>query len=288
MPAIPPVQSWYHEATGSFTHLVRDPGGAAAAVIDPVLDFDPSSGRLGTTFIEPVAEYVERERLDLVWILETHAHADHLSAGGWLKNRTGACLGAGQGIREVQARFAEFYNLGNDFVADGRQFDRLFADGEVFSLGALPIRVLATPGHTNDSVTYLAGDAAFIGDTLFAPDYGTARCDFPGGSAADLHASIQRLFELDGETRLFLCHDYPPGGRDPEASFTVNEQRAGNVQLKDATDLEQFVALRESRDATLDVPQLILPALQVNIRGGRLPEPESNGTRYLKIPLDRL
>jgi glyoxylase-like metal-dependent hydrolase (beta-lactamase superfamily II) len=281
MTAVPQVRSWYHEATGSFTHLLRDPAGTAAAVIDPVLDFDPASGRLGTAFIEAVAEHVVQDGLDLAWILETHAHADHLSAAAWLRNRTGARLGVGQGIREVQERFAGFYNLGEEFV-------RLFADGDEFSLGELAIRVLATPGHTSDSVTYLAGDAAFIGDTLFAPDYGTARCDFPGGSAADLHGSIQRLFELDGATRLFLCHDYPPGGRDPVASFTVDEQRSGNVHLKDAGDLESFVALREGRDATLDVPQLILPALQVNIRGGRLPEPESNGTRYLKIPLDRL
>ena len=288
MSAIPQVRSWYHEPTGSFTHLVRDPGGPAAAVIDPVLDFDATSGRLGTTFIEAVAEQVERDRLDLVWILETHAHADHLSAAAWLRNRTGARLGVGQGIREVQARFAEFYNLGPDFVADGSQFDRLFADGDQFSLGALTIRVVATPGHTSDSVTYVAGDAAFIGDTLFAPDYGTARCDFPGGDAADLHDSIQRIFGFGGDTRLFLCHDYPPDGREPVASFTVDEQRSGNVHLKKAEDREAFVALREGRDATLDAPQLILPALQVNIRGGRLPEPESNGTRYLKIPLDRL
>ncbi len=288
MPPTPEVRSWYHEPTGSFTHLLREPEGTAAAVIDPVLDFDPASGNLGTAFIEAVARQVEQDRLDLVWILETHAHADHLSAAAWLKNRTGARLGAGQGIREVQARFAGFFNLGRDFVADGRQFDRLFADGDVFPLGELPVHVMATPGHTGDSVTYLAGDAAFIGDTLFAPDYGTARCDFPGGSATDLHASIQRIFALDDDTRLFLCHDYPPDARDPQASFTVAEQRSGNVHLEDPTDRAAFVALRESRDADLDVPRLILPALQVNIRGGRLPEPESNGTRYLKIPLDRL
>lgn len=282
------VQSWYHEPTGSFTHLLRDSGSRAAAVIDPVLDYDAASGRLGTGFLEPLAAAIEGDRLELAWILETHAHADHLSAAAWLKGRAGGRLGAGQGIREVQARFADLYNLGDEFVPDGRQFDRMFAEGDVLPLGELDIRVMATPGHTSDSVTYVADDVAFIGDTLFAPDYGTARCDFPGGDAGDLYASIQRLLDLPDHTKLYLCHDYPPGGRGPIASFTVAEQRQDNVHLRQAADKEAFVALRESRDAELDVPLLILPALQVNIRAGRLPEPESNGTRYMKIPLDRI
>ncbi len=284
----PLVQSWYHEPTGSFTHLLRDSGSRAAAVIDPVLDYDAASGRLGTAFLEPLAAAIEGDRLELAWILETHAHADHLSAAAWLKGRAGGRLGAGQGIREVQARFADLYNLGDEFVPDGRQFDRMFAEGDVLPLGGVDIRVMATPGHTSDSVTYVAGDVAFIGDTLFAPDYGTARCDFPGGDAGDLYASIQRLLDLPDQTKLYLCHDYPPGGRGPKASFTVAEQRQDNVHLRQAADKEAFVALRESRDAELDVPLLILPALQVNIRAGRLPEPESNGTRYMKIPLDRI
>lgn len=288
MPAKPLVQSWYHEPTGSFTHLLRDSESRAAAVIDPVLDYDPASGRLGTAFLEPLAEAIDRDRLDLAWILETHAHADHLSAAAWLKGRAGGRLGAGQGIREVQARFADLYNLGDGFVPDGRQFDRLVADGDVLPLGGLSIRVMATPGHTSDSVAYITGHVAFIGDTLFAPDYGTARCDFPGGDAAQLFDSIQRLLDLPPETALYLCHDYPPGGREPTASFTVAEQRQGNVHLLQATDQDAFVALREGRDASLDVPLLILPALQVNIRAGCLPEPEANGTRYLKIPLDRI
>ncbi len=284
----PLVQSWYHEPTGSFTHLLRDSGSRAAAVIDPVLDYDAASGRLGTAFLEPLAAAIEGDRLELAWILETHAHADHLSAAAWLKGRAGGRLGAGQGIREVQARFADLYNLGDEFVPDGRQFDRMFAEGDVLPLGGVDIRVMATPGHTSDSVTYVADDVAFIGDTLFAPDYGTARCDFPGGDAGDLYASIQRLLDLPDHTKLYLCHDYPPGGRGPKASFTVAEQRQDNVHLRQAADKEAFVALRESRDAELDVPLLILPALQVNIRAGRLPEPESNGTRYMKIPLDRI
>jgi glyoxylase-like metal-dependent hydrolase (beta-lactamase superfamily II) len=288
MSSEPQVQSWYHEPTGSFTHLLRDSESRAAAVVDPVLDYDPASGRLGTSFLEPLAATIDRDRLELVWILETHAHADHLSAAAWLRERAGGRLGAGQGIREVQARFADFYHLGADFVPDGRQFDRLFAEGDILPLGGLRIRVMATPGHTSDSVAYIAGNAAFIGDTMFAPDYGTARCDFPGGDAADLFRSIQRLLELPPETALYLCHDYPPDGRAPRASFTVAEQRQGNVHLQQAPDPESFVALRNKRDAGLDVPQLILPALQVNIRAGCLPEPEANGTRYLKIPLDRM
>lgn len=286
MPTTPEVRGLYHEPTSTFSYVVWDPDTRAAAIIDPVLDFDPAAARTDTASAAALLAIVARERLDLEWILETHAHADHLSAAAYVHQCSGAPVGIGAGISAVQATFREIYNLGADFPTDGRQFDRLFADGESFALGGLAVEVLATPGHTSDSVTYLVGDAAFIGDTLFAPDYGTARCDFPGGDEATLFRSVQRLYGLPAATRLFLCHDYPPEGRQPRCEWSVAEQRAANLHIRADTREQDFVALRSARDKTLSMPALIIPSVQVNIRAGRLPEPDDNGTRYLRVPLD--
>jgi glyoxylase-like metal-dependent hydrolase (beta-lactamase superfamily II) len=286
--ARPLVESFFHADTGTFTHVVHEGDGGSAAIVDPVLDYDAVSARTSTGSADAVLAFVRAHALRVEWILETHAHADHLSAGGVLREATGARLAIGRGITDVQARFAELFGLGDDFHADGRQFDRLFDDGDVFRIGALEVRVLATPGHTGDGVSYLVGDAVFVGDTLFAPDLGTARADFPGADAAMLFASIQRLLSLPGSTRLYLCHDYPPPGRGPMAQTTVAEQGAANRHVGSDADAGAYVALRTARDATLPVPRLILPALQVNIRGGRLPEPDANGIRYLRLPLDVL
>ena len=286
--ARPLVGSFFHADTGTFTHVVHEGEGGAAAIVDPVLDYDAASAHTSTASADAVLAFVRAHALRVEWILETHAHADHLSAGGVLRDATGARLAIGRGITDVQARFAALFGLGEDFHADGRQFDRLFDDGDVFRIGALEARVLATPGHTGDGVSYLVGDAAFVGDTMFAPDLGTARADFPGADAATLFSSIRRLLALPGSTRLFLCHDYPPAGRGPMAQTTVAEQRAANRHVGSDADIDAYVALRTARDATLPVPKLILPALQVNIRGGRLPEPDANGIRYLRLPLNAL
>jgi glyoxylase-like metal-dependent hydrolase (beta-lactamase superfamily II) len=283
----PEVRALYHEPTSTFSYVVWDPETREAAIIDPVLDYDGVAGRTGTTSAAALLAIVESEGLRLCWILETHAHADHLSAAGFLRKCTGIPVGTGAGIVSVQTTFSEFYNLGPGFPTDGRQFDRLFEGGDRVALGRLEIEVLETAGHTSDSVTYLVGDAAFVGDTLFAPDFGSARCDFPGGDAATLYRSVQRLYRLPPETRLFLCHDYPPDGRTPRCEWSVAEQRETNIHIDARTSEEAFVALRRERDATLSMPALILPAVQVNIRAGDLPEPESNGTRYLRVPLDR-
>jgi glyoxylase-like metal-dependent hydrolase (beta-lactamase superfamily II) len=288
MAASPEVRGFYHEPTSTFSYVAWDPATRDAVIIDPVLDYDGASGRTDTASAASLLAIVEREDLAVRWILETHAHADHLSAAAFLRERTGAPVGIGRGITAVQANFREIYNLGADFPVDGRQFDRLLADGERIGLGTLEIEVVATPGHTDDSVTYLLGDAAFVGDTLFSPDYGSARCDFPGGDAARLFASVQRLYRLPPGTRLFLCHDYPPGGREPRCEWSVAEQRARNIHINAETREADFVAMRTERDAGLNMPALIIPAVQVNIRAGRLPDPEDNGKRYLRIPLDTL
>jgi glyoxylase-like metal-dependent hydrolase (beta-lactamase superfamily II) len=288
MATAPEVRGLYHEPTATFSYVVWDPATRQAAVIDPVLDYDGAAGRTGTASAAALLAIIESERLEPRWILETHAHADHLSAAAFLHERTGAAVAIGRGITSVQANFRDIYNLGADFPVDGRQFDRLFADGERFMLGEIEVEVIATPGHTDDSVTYLVGDAAFVGDTLFAPDYGTARCDFPGGDAARLFASVQRLYALPAETRLFLCHDYPPEGRAPRCEWSVAEQKAGNIHISADTREADFVRMRTERDAGLKMPALIIPSVQVNIRAGRLPEPEDNGRRYLRVPLDTI
>jgi len=288
MAKAPQVRGLYHQPTSTFSYVAWDPGTHRAAIIDAVLDYDGAAGRTGTDTAAALLAIVAAERLEVEWVLETHAHADHLSAANYLHQRTGAPVGTGAGVTAVQSTFGEIYNLGPDFATDGRQFDRLFADGETFELGSLAVEVLATPGHTSDSVTFLIGDAAFVGDTLFSPDYGSARCDFPGGDAATLFRSVQRLYRLPPATRLFLCHDYPPDGREPRCEWSVAEQREGNIHIDANTPEGDFVAMREARDKTLGMPALIIPSIQVNIRAGRLPEPDNNGTRYLRVPLDIL
>ena len=289
----PLVTPFFHAQSHTFAYLVRDPASRAAAIIDPCLDFDPKAGRTGTASAQALLDAVRAEGLEVGWILETHAHADHLSAGHWLKRQLpGARLAIGEGIREVQKTFRAIFNLGADPISggvpvDGTPFDHLFADEERFAIGGVEVRVIAVPGHTNDSVAYLAGDALFTGDSLFMPDGGTARCDFPGGSAARLYASIQRLYALPDATRVFVCHDYGPGGRPEACETTIGAQKAANIHVRDGVDEATFVAMREARDATLEMPTLILPAVQVNIRAGELPPPEANGVRYLKLPIDQ-
>lgn len=283
----PEVEAFHDKATSTFTYVVHAGEGTAAAIIDPVLDFDPVGARTSTQSADAVLTFVRAHGLQVEWILETHAHADHLSAAGYLRDALGARVAIGRGIVAVHERFKALFGLGDEFVADGRQFDRLFADGDTFAIGALSARALATPGHTDDSLTYVIGDAAFVGDTVFAPETGTARTDFPGGDAARLYASIQRILALPEGTRLFLCHDYPEG-RAPLAETSIPAQAQHNVHVGGGVAEADFVARRRARDATLPPPRLILPALQVNIRGGRLPEPDGNGIRYLRLPLDQL
>jgi glyoxylase-like metal-dependent hydrolase (beta-lactamase superfamily II) len=285
----PRVLPFFHTGTSTWSYVVADEATGAAAIIDPVLDFDVASGRTSTAFAQQLVDAVRERRYDVRWLLETHAHADHLSAAQWLKTQfPGAPLAIGEGIRRVQEAFRPVYNLGNDFRVDGSQFDRLFVDGERFAVGSLPARVIAVPGHTSDSSAYLIGDALFTGDSLFMPDGGTARCDFPGGDAATLYRSIRRLYtELPDETRVFVCHDYGPGGRAVACETTIAAQKQSNIHLREDTDEAAFVQMRTKRDATLAMPALMLPAVQVNIRAGALPAPEANGVRYLKLPLDR-
>lgn len=281
----PRIQAFFDEATFTVTYLVSDPGSGEAAVIDPVLDYDHRSGRVSTASADRVLQAIAEQGLALRWILETHAHADHLSAAPYLKARTGAPVAIGEHIREVQAIFAPVFHA-LDVAGDGREFDRLLRDGEVLALGALQIQVLHTPGHTPACVSYRVGDAVFVGDTLFMPDYGTARADFPGGSARQLYRSIRRLLALPPETRLFLCHDYLAPGREAYAwETTVAAQRARNVHVHEGVDEDAFVALREKRDATLAAPALLLPSVQVNMRAGRLPPAEADGVSYLRIPV---
>jgi glyoxylase-like metal-dependent hydrolase (beta-lactamase superfamily II) len=287
IPLRPAVTPYFHADSGTWTYLVADPTTDEALVIDPVLDFDAKSGRTATTAIQSVLEAVKAQGLRLRWVLETHAHADHLSAGAWLCGQLpGAKLGIGEGIRQVQETFRSIFNLGADFPVDGSQFDCLFVDGETFMLGGLECEVIATPGHTNDSVSYRIGDALFVGDSLFMPDGGTARCDFPGGDAARLFRSIHRLYALPDDTRVFVCHDYGPGGRPVACETSIGEEKRGNIHVRDGVNEQDYVVVRTTRDKTLAVPALLLPSVQVNIRGGRLPPPEDNGVRYLKLPLD--
>lgn len=284
----PSITPFLHQQSNTFCYLVLDPATREAAIVDPCLDYDPRSGRTGTASVEIVDAALRAQGASLRWILETHAHADHLSAAPWLKQaHPGATLCIGEGIRSVQETFRTVFNLGDALRVDGSQFDRLFADGEHFSLGMIEARVIAVPGHTSDSLAYLIGDALFTGDSLFMPDGGSARCDFPGGDAALLYRSIQRLFELPDTTRVFICHDYGPNGRELRCETTIATQKRENIHLRQGTSETEFVAKRRARDATLDMPTLILPAVQVNIRAGALPEPEGNGVRYLKIPLDQ-
>jgi glyoxylase-like metal-dependent hydrolase (beta-lactamase superfamily II) len=283
----PLVQSFHDGATGTVSHVVHAGQGTVCAVIDPVLDYEPRAGRTGDDSIGRLARFLADHALTLDWILETHVHADHLSGAQRLKERCGGRVAIGANVVAVQRHFAAVFNPGADFAADGRQFNHLFAEGERFAIGDLAGAVMFTPGHTPDSVTYVVGDAAFVGDTLFMPDGGVARCDFPGGDAEELHRSIERILSLPPETRVFVCHDYMPCGREPRWQTTVAEERAGNIHYA-GLDAASFVAKRRARDATLEPPTLIIPAVQVNMRAGHLPAPEANGARYLKVPIDRM
>lgn len=283
----PQIRSFFDEATFTVSYVVRDPGSKACAIIDSVLDYDPAAGRTSHGSADALAAYVRDEGLEVVWQLETHAHADHLSAAPYLQDALGGRLAIGERITRVQDTFGKLFNAGSDFARDGRQFDHLFEDGERFTIGGLEAIALHTPGHTPACMSYVIGDAVFVGDTLFMPDYGTARCDFPGGDAATLYRSIRRLLALPDATRVFLCHDYKAPGRDTFVwETTIGVQRTSNVHVHEGVTEAEFVALREARDRTLDMPRLILPSVQVNMRGGHLPEPEANGIRYLKIPID--
>lgn len=288
-PAAVQVRSFFDEATFTVTHVLSDPASGKAAIIDSVLDFDPASGRTSTSSADALIAYIREQDLEVEWLLETHAHADHLSAAPYLQEQLGGKLAIGRHILTVQETFGKIFNEGTRFARDGSQFDHLFDEGDRFSVGSIPAIALHVPGHTPADMAYVIGDTVFIGDTLFMPDYGSARADFPGGDAHVLYRSVRRLLSLPESTRLFLCHDYKAPGRNTYAwETTVAEQRSGNVHLHDGISEDDFVAMRKARDATLDMPRLILPSIQVNMRGGHFPEPEANGTRYLKLPLDIL
>ena len=285
----PHVEVFFDPATFTYSYVVTDPTSKRCAIIDSVLDYDPAAGRTSYASADRLIAYVREQHLHVDWLLETHVHADHLSAAPYLKRELGGQLAIGENITVVQNTFGKLFNAGTEFATDGRQFDHLFKDGDTFQIGSLEARAIHTPGHTPACMTYLIGDAGFVGDTLFMPDYGTARCDFPGGDARTLFQSIHRLFSLPDDTRLFMCHDYKaPGRGDFRFQTTVAEQRAHNVHVHEGIGEAEFVAMRSARDATLGMPMLILPSVQVNMRAGQLPPAEANGTRYLKIPLDVL
>lgn len=283
----PTIAGFFDEKTYTITYVVHDPATNEAAIIDSVLDYAPNSGRTSFGSADLIIEYVETNDLKVMWLIETHAHADHISAAPYLQEKLGGKLGIGKDIVRVQEVFGKLFNAGTDFERDGSQFDHLFADGETFKVGELEGTALHVPGHTPADMAFIIGDAAFVGDTIFMPDFGTARADFPGGDARQLYRSIRRLLSLPDETRLFLCHDYKAPGREEYAwESTVGQQRRENVHIKDGVTEEEFVEMRTSRDKTLDMPTLIMPSVQVNIRGGRLPEPEDNGVAYIKIPVN--
>ncbi len=283
------VESFFDEPTNTASYVIHDPATRQAAVIDSVLNFDAAAGRTSTSSADAIVDYVRREALTVGWLLETHAHADHLSAAPYLQQKLGGKLAIGREIITVQNVFGKIFNVGTEFARDGSEFDRLLDDGDRFSVGDIPAIALHVPGHTPADMAYVIGDVVFTGDTLFMPDYGTARADFPGGDARHLYRSIHRLLSLPGETRLFLCHDYKAPGRDRFVwETTVGAERSSNVHVHEGVGEDAFVAMRTERDATLGMPKLILPSVQVNMRAGHLPQPEANGTRYLKLPLDTL
>lgn len=289
MTANPIVKTFFDEPTFTASHVVSDPATKAAAIVDSVLDFDPASGRTSTKAADEIIAYVKAQNLKVEWILETHVHADHLSGAPYLKKHLGGKIAIGSNITVVQKTFGEIFNAEPEFRRDGSQFDALFDDGARFKVGSIDARVIHTPGHTPACITYVIGDAAFVGDTMFMPDYGTARCDFPGGDAATLYRSIQKIFALPSETRLFMCHDYKAPGREEYAwETTVKDERDWNVHVGRNVSEADFVKMRTARDKTLAMPRLILPSVQINMRGGELPPPDSNGVRYLKLPLNML
>ncbi|MDY6829078.1 MAG: MBL fold metallo-hydrolase [Pseudomonadota bacterium] len=282
------ITAFFHADTSTYSYVLADPVTREAAIIDPVLDYEPAAARVDSHSVERLLAFTAAQGLAVRHVLETHVHADHLSAAHLIRERTGASIGIGAQVAEVQAHFAGLYGLPPETFVGGRPFDLLFADGDRLKVGNLDIEVMHTPGHTPACVSYRVEDAVFVGDTLFMPDYGTARCDFPGGDAAVLYASIQRLFALPDETRVFLCHDYPPAKRTPQHLSTVGRQRRGNVHVHEGIDQDTFVAARNARDANLAAPRLILPALQVNIHAGALPTADDNGIAYLRLPLNQL
>ena len=284
----PDVHSFYHQETGTWSYVVADAATLRAAIVDPVLDYDAKSGRTSTASAELLIKTVTENKYQLTWILETHAHADHISAAPFIKKVLGGRIAIGRGITQVQKTFKPIFGLAEEFAIDGSQFDYLFDTDETFVIGELQTRVIATPGHTNDSVSYLIGDAVFVGDSLFMPDGGSARCDFPGGSASVLYQSIQGLFKLPDATRVFVCHDYAPDGREPRCETTIGEQKQKNIHVASTVSEQEFIAMREARDATLSLPTLIIPSVQVNIAAGEFPAAEINGISYLKIPINTL
>ncbi|MGH8051609.1 MAG: MBL fold metallo-hydrolase [Arenimonas sp.] len=284
----PSIHSFHHKDTGTWSYVIADPATRVAAIIDPVLDYDAKSGRTSTVSVQQLINTVLANTYRLEWILETHAHADHISAAPFIKKNLGGHIAIGRGITQVQKVFKPIFNLGDDFATDGSQFDHLFDNNEAFSIGNIEARVIPTPGHTNDSVSYQIGNTLFVGDSLFMPDGGSARCDFPGGDAAVLFHSIQRLFSFPDNTRMFVCHDYSPGGREPRCETTVAEQKQNNIHVGNAVSENDFIAMRKARDATLGMPALIIPSVQVNITAGEFPAPDNNGIVYLKTPLNTL
>lgn len=286
---VPVIRAFFDEATFTVTYVVHDPATKCAAIIDSVLDFDPNSGRTSFASAEAVVAYVREQGLTVDWHLETHAHADHLSAAPWLQDKLGGRIAIGEHIVTVQETFGKLFNAGTEFQRDGSDFDRLWRDGDVFTIGSIEVIVLHVPGHTPACVAYVIGDAVFVGDTMFMPDYGTARADFPGGDARILHRSLRRILSLPPQTRLFMCHDYlPPERKEYVWETTVAEQRRANIHAHDGVDEDDFVAMRERRDARLELPRLMLPSVQTNMRAGHLPPPEDNGIVYLKIPVNTL
>ena len=284
----PEVTAFFDPPTNTVSYVVKDPGSNACAIIDSVMDIDYAAGRISYESADTIIAFVTERGLAVEWLIETHAHADHLSAAPYIQGKVGGKLGIGENIRIVQDVFGKIFNEGTEFQRDGSQFDRLFKDGDTYRIGGMMAFAMLTPGHTPACMTHVIGDAAFVGDTLFMPDGGTARADFPGGDARVLFRSIKRVLELPPEVRLFMCHDYAPGGREIKWETTVAEERAHNIHVRDGVSEDEFVGMRQARDATLDLPKLIIPSIQVNMRGGNLPEPDATGKRHLKVPINEL
>lgn len=284
----PDVTGFFDPETNTISYVVKDPGSTACAIIDPVMDIDYAAGRISHAFADRIIGHVRERGLHLEWLIETHAHADHLSAAPYIQQQLGGKLGIGEHIKVVQEVFGKVFNEGTEFRRDGSQFDRLFKDGDTYTIGAMTAFAMHTPGHTPACMTHVIGDAAFVGDTLFMPDGGTARADFPGGDARQLYRSIKKVLSLPPDMRLFMCHDYGPGGREIRWETTVAEQRAANIHVREGVLEDEFVAMRTARDRTLDMPRLIIPSIQVNIRAGQLPEPDESGKRFLKVPINEL
>jgi glyoxylase-like metal-dependent hydrolase (beta-lactamase superfamily II) len=284
----PEVTAFFDEPTNTVSYVVKDPSSNACAVIDSVMDIDYAAGRISYQSADEIIRFVQEHGLKVEWLIETHAHADHLSAAPYIQGKLGGKLGIGENIKVVQEVFGKIFNEGTEFQRDGSQFDQLFKDGDTYRIGGMTAFAMLTPGHTPACMTHVVGDAAFVGDTLFMPDGGTARADFPGGDARVLYRSIKRVLELPPETRLFMCHDYAPGGREIKWETSVAEERAHNIHVRDGVSEDEFVKMREARDKTLELPKLIIPSIQVNIRGGNLPEPDVTGKRHLKVPINEL